>query len=149
MKPIASLRFKTWKMPEIQHGKLTRHNWLVLHPAGLSLSPNTDIGAFTLIQAEYGVIIEEDVQIGSHCSIYSVDTERNKKGLVIIAEKARIGSFCLICPGVIVGEGAFIKAYCIIDADVPAGTIIPPYTFWKGDHCCQTLKESSSPAEEA
>ena len=148
MKPTEVLRFKNWQYPKIKHGISTKYGWIVLYPDKLCLGQYTDIGMGTLLQAKEGITIERYVQIGSHCSIYSVDTERNKKGLVIIAEKARIGSFCLICPGVTIGEGAFIKAYCIIDADVPAGAIIPPYTLWKGASC-QVKKELSSPGEVA
>ena len=64
-------RFLKWTPPKIKHGKPTKWNWLVLYPEGLRISKNTDIGAYTLIVAKYGVEIGEEVQIGSHCSIYS------------------------------------------------------------------------------
>ena len=73
------MRFKNWKYPEIEEGKLTKYNWLVQHKDKLKLGYKTDIGAFTYINAKNGVIIEDYVQIGSHCSIYSVSTIDNKE----------------------------------------------------------------------
>ena len=73
-------RFKNWKYPKIEEGKLTKYNWLVQYKKNLKLGKNTDIGAFSYINAKNGVIIEDDVQIGSHCSIHSISTIDNKKG---------------------------------------------------------------------
>ena len=78
------MRSKDWKYPDIEEGKLTRYNWLVQHRDKLKLGYKTDIGAFTYINAKNGVIIEDYVQIGSHCSIYSVSTIDNKEGEVIL-----------------------------------------------------------------
>ena len=54
-------RFKTWKFPEIPDGKPTKYGWVCRHPERLFLGQYTDIGVFTYIQAEYGVLIEENV----------------------------------------------------------------------------------------
>ncbi len=77
-------RFRNWEYPRIEEGKLTKYNWLVQHKENLKLGYKTDIGAFTYINAKNGVIIEDYVQIGSHCSIYSVSTIDNKEGTVIL-----------------------------------------------------------------
>jgi len=55
---------KQWKKPIIKHGKMTKYNYIVQYPKNLTLGKNFDIG-------EFGVEIQDDVQIGSHCSIYS------------------------------------------------------------------------------
>jgi len=65
-------RFKKWKKPIIKEGKLTKYNWLVQYKKNLKLGYKIDIGAFTYINAKNGVTIEDYVQIGSHCTIYSV-----------------------------------------------------------------------------
>ena len=62
-------RFANWKYPQIEEGKLTKYNWIVQNKDGLKLGFATDIGAFSYINAKYGVEIEDEVQIGSHCSI--------------------------------------------------------------------------------
>ena len=117
------MRFKDWKYPDIEEGKLTKYNWLVQHKDKLKLGYKTDIGAFTYINAKNGVIIEDYVQIGSHCSIYSVSTIDNKEGEVILKKNCRIGSHSVIMPGVTVGENSIIGAFSFVNIDVPDNTV--------------------------
>ena len=117
------MRFKDWKYPEIEEGKLTKYNWVVQHKDKLKLGYKTDIGAFTYINAKNGVIIEDYVQIGSHCSIYSVSTIDNKEGEVILKKGCRIGSHSVIMPGVTVGENSIIGAFSFVNMDVPDNTV--------------------------
>jgi len=116
-------RFKDWKYPDIEEGKLTRYNWLVQHKDKLKLGYKTDIGAFTYINAKNGVIIEDYVQIGSHCSIYSVSTIDNKEGEVILKKNCKIGSHSVIMPGVTVGENSIIGAFSFVNRDIPDNTV--------------------------
>ncbi|WP_371415159.1 DapH/DapD/GlmU-related protein [Methanothermobacter sp. THM-2] len=116
-------RFDDWEAPEIEHGKLTRWNWMVQHPENLKLGVKTDIGAFTYINARYGVTLGDHVQIGSHCSIYSESTIDNKKGPVKIGRNARIGSHSLIMPGVEIGENSVIGAFSFVNRNIPADTL--------------------------
>ena len=120
---MTNRRFKNWKYPEIGHGKLTKWNWMVQYPKNLKLGKYTDIGAFTYINAKYGVIMEDYVQIGSHCSIYSESTIDNKKGQVVIKQNARIGGHSLIMPGVTIGENVIIGAFSFVNKDVPNNTL--------------------------
>ncbi len=70
---------KNWKEPIIEHGKITKYNYVVQYPENLKLGKNIDIGEFSYLNCKYGVEIENDVQIGSHCSIYSDSTiDKNK-----------------------------------------------------------------------
>lgn len=105
---------KKWKRPKIKHNKLTKWNWMVGHPEGLTLGRNVDIGAFTYINARYGVHIWHDVQIGGGCHIYSHNTINNTKGKVYIHRGAKIGAHCIILPGAIIKAGEFIKAGSIV-----------------------------------
>ena len=73
-------RFSDWEHPQIEEGKPTKYNWVVQHKDKLQMGYKTDIGAFTYINALNGVIIEDFVQIGSHCSIYSISTIDNEEG---------------------------------------------------------------------
>lgn len=116
-------RFDDWEAPEIEHGKLTRWNWMVQYPENLKLGVKTDIGAFTYINARYGVTLGDHVQIGSHCSIYSESTIDNKKGPVKIGRNARIGSHSLIMPGVEIGENSVIGAFSFVNRNIPADTL--------------------------
>ena len=118
------MRFKMeWELPTIEEGKLTKYNWLVQHVDHLKLGYRTDIGAFSYINAEYGVTIEDYVQIGSHCSIYSVSTIDEKNGQVTLERGCRIGSHCTIMPGVTVGRDAIVGAHSFVTADIPPGAL--------------------------
>ena len=116
-------RFGGWKPPEIEEGKLTQWNWMVQHKDNLVLGERTDIGAFTYINAKYGVVLEELVQIGSHCSIYSLSTIDDKQGKVHIKRNARIGSHSVIMPGVTVGENSIIGAFSFVNTDIPDNVV--------------------------
>ncbi len=113
--------FTGWQYPIIEDGKLTKYNWVVQHKDRLKLGYKTDIGAFTYINAKHGVTIEDFVQIGSHCSIYSVSTIDNKTGPVILKKNCRIGSHTTIMPDITVGENAVIGVHSFINKDIPAG----------------------------
>jgi len=86
------MRFNIWKYPEILDGIPTKYHWVVYHLDQFSMGIKTDIGAFTYINARKGVHIEDFVQIGSHCSIYSVSTIDNKEGPVTLKKNCKIGS---------------------------------------------------------
>ncbi len=116
-------RFKVWKFPQVEEGKLTKYNWMVQNKDGLKLGYKTDIGAFTYINAKNGVVIEDFVQIGSHCSLYSVSTIDNKEGKIILKKNCKIGSHSLIMPGVTVGENAVIGAFSFVNRDVPDNVV--------------------------
>ncbi|MDO8667865.1 MAG: acyltransferase [bacterium] len=116
-------RFSKWVAPEIKHGKPTKWNWLVLYPDGLKLGKNTDIGAYTLIVAKYGVEIGDNVQIGSHCSVYSYSTIDDKSGKVVLGDNCRIGTHSSIMPGIKIGENAIIGAHSFVNKDVPANSV--------------------------
>lgn len=111
-------RFKNWKYPEIEENKPTKYNWVVQNKEGLKLGYKTDIGAFTYINAKKGVMIEDYVQIGSHCSIYSVSTIDNKEGKVVLKKNCKIGSHSVIMPGVTVGENSIIGAFSFVNKDI-------------------------------
>jgi acetyltransferase-like isoleucine patch superfamily enzyme len=113
-------RFENWTPPEIADGELTKYNWLVQNKKELKLGYKTDIGAFTYINAKAGVVIEDFVQIGSHCSIYSISTIDEKIGEVVLRTNCRIGSHSVIMPGVTIGENAVIGAHSFVNQDIPA-----------------------------
>jgi acetyltransferase-like isoleucine patch superfamily enzyme len=116
-------RFDSWRYPVIEEGKLTKYNWMVQSKDNLELGYRTDIGAFTYINAKFGVRIEDFVQIGSHCSIYSVSTIDDKQGQVILRKNCRIGSHSVVMPGVTVGENSVVGAFSFVDRDIPANVV--------------------------
>lgn len=116
-------RFQNWVAPELVHNVLTKYNWLVQYPDGLELGEGSDIGAFTYINSRYGVHIGEEVQIGSHCSIYSVSTIDEKTGPVRLMKGARIGTHSTVMPGVTIGENAVVGAHSFVNCDIPANSV--------------------------
>ncbi len=113
------MRFENWKKPKIIEGKPTKYNWIVQNLEGLVLGSKTDIGAFTYINALHGVIIEDNVQIGSHCSIYSVSTIDNNAGKVTLKNNCKIGSHSTILPGVNIGQNSIIGAHSLVNRNIP------------------------------
>jgi len=118
-----SNRFSNWKYPDIEDGKPTKYNWVVQNLVGLDLGFNTDIGAFSYINAKKGVTIEDEVQIGSHCSIYSVSTIDNSFGKVVLKNNCRIGSHSTILPGVSIGINSIIGAHSLVNKNIPDNVV--------------------------
>jgi acetyltransferase-like isoleucine patch superfamily enzyme len=116
-------RFSDWEYPEIEENKPTKYNWVVQNKDGLKLGYKTDIGAFTYINAKNGVVIEDFVQIGSHCSIYSESTIDNKRGRVTLKKNCKIGSHSVVMPGVTIGENSIIGACSFVNRDIPANEV--------------------------
>jgi len=114
---------KTWKKPIIKHGKLTKYNYIVQYPEKLKTGKNFDIGTFCYINCQYGVEIEDNVQIGSHCSIYSHSTIDSKKGKVVLKKNCKIGTHSTIMPNVTIGENALVAAYSFVTKNIPKNEI--------------------------
>jgi len=116
-------RFEGWKVPTIKDGIMTKYNWIVQNSSGLDLGYKTDVGAFSYINAKYKVIIEDYVQIGSHCSIYSVSTIDNKQGRVHLKKNCKIGTHSTIMPNITIGENSIIGAYSLVLEDIPDNVV--------------------------
>ena len=116
-------RFKNWKKIVIKEGKLTKYNWLVQNVKNFKSGKYTDIGAFTYINAKYGVVLEDEVQIGSHCSIYSVSTIDNKKGKVVLKKNSKLGTHSVVMPGVTIGKNSVVGAFSFVTKSIPDNSI--------------------------
>jgi acetyltransferase-like isoleucine patch superfamily enzyme len=116
-------RFENWKPPKIEERKINEYKWLVQNKENLQLGYKTDIGAFTYLNAKFNVIIEDQVQIGSHCSIYSVSTIDNKKGPVNLKKNCRIGTHSVVMPNVTIGENSIIGAFSFVTKDIPKNVV--------------------------
>lgn len=114
---------KIWKKPVIKDGKMTKWHWVVRRPENLVLGKNSDIGAFSYLQAEAGLEIGDDVQIGSHSSLYSVSTIDGKRGKIILKKNCRIGSHSVVMPGVTIGENTIVGAFSFVNKSLPANVV--------------------------
>ncbi len=113
----------TWKKPIIKHGEFTKNNYIVQYTEHLSLGKKFDIGTFTYINSKYGVKIEDEVQIGSHCSIYSHSTIDEKRGPIILKKNCKIGTHSTIMPNFSIGENSIVAAYSFVTRNVPKNEI--------------------------
>jgi len=116
-------RFKKWKPPTFDKNDMTQWNWICQHHKNLKLGKYVDIGAFTYINAKRGVTMGDYVQIGSHCSLYSISTIDNKEGNIILKKNCRVGAHSVVMPGVIIGENAVIGAFSFVNTDIPDNTL--------------------------
>ena len=111
---------KDEKTPEfkkvLEEEKLVNENYLKDID---ELGEDFDIGTFTYINAKYGVTIQNNVQIGSHCSIYSHSTIDDKQGSVKLMKNCRVGTHSTIMPGVTIGENSIIAAYSFVNKNIP------------------------------
>jgi acetyltransferase-like isoleucine patch superfamily enzyme len=101
---------------------------------GSLIENDTTVGAGTRIQAEAYITaystLEEDVFIAP-CVVTTNDnfmgrTERRKalmKGPTI-RRSARVGGGAILCPGVEIGEEAFVGAGAVVTKDVPARKLV-------------------------
>jgi len=121
-------RFKNWTYPEIEEGKLTKYNWLVFGKDNLELGEYTDVGAFVVLDAKAGIVIEDYVQIGGGVKMYSVNSIDNIHGKIILKRNSKIGANSVILPNVIVGENSIVGALSL----VKSGTVIPDNEIWAG-----------------
>ena len=108
-----------WEKPLIEHGKMTQYNYIVQYPENLKTGKNFDIGEFTYINSEKGVKIEDWVQIGSHCSIYSHSTIDKKEGPVHLKKNCKIGTHSTIMPNVTIGVNSIVGAYSFVNKNIP------------------------------
>jgi acetyltransferase-like isoleucine patch superfamily enzyme len=113
----------SWKYPKIKEGKLTKWNWMVQYKEHLHMGRNTDLGAFCYLNAKHGIWIGNNVQIGSHCSIYTTSSIDNKKGVVVIGDNAKIGTHSTIMPHVVIGKNTIIGAHSFVKDDIPANCL--------------------------
>ena len=112
-----------WVKPIIEHGKLTKYNYIIQYPKKLKLGINFDIGSFTYINSKYGVEIGDNVQIGSHCSIYSNSTIDKKDGPIVLEKNCKIGTHSTIMPNVTIGENSIVAAYSFVTSDIPSNQL--------------------------
>lgn len=112
-------RFKNWKRPKFDKDGYTIYGWRCQHSGNLLLGTDVDVGCYTYMNAKFGITLEDNVQIGSHCSLYSISTEDNKEGSVTIGENTTVGTHSTVMPGVTIGKNTIIGAYSFVSKDIP------------------------------
>jgi acetyltransferase-like isoleucine patch superfamily enzyme len=109
--------------PSFNEMGMTQWYWRVLHRENLRLGDNTEIGSFSVIDAQEGVDIGDDVKIGFGCHILSYSSIDCKAGPVQLKKGCKVGSNSVVMPNVTIGENAIIGANSFVNQDVPANEI--------------------------
>jgi acetyltransferase-like isoleucine patch superfamily enzyme len=112
-----------WTPPVYDERGITQWAWRVADRGNFVLGKNARIGSFTMIDAKYGVTIEDNVRVGYGCVIMSYSRIEGKKGKVILKKGCRIGSHTIIMPGVTIGENAVVGVKSYVHKDVPEGEL--------------------------
>jgi maltose O-acetyltransferase len=107
----------------------------VLNREGLRLGVNSGWGVGCFINAGGGVSIGNNVLIGPHCVIHSLNHVYLDRGKsirsqghvarsVVIGDDVWLGAACVVLPGVRVGRGAVVGAGSVVVGDVPAFCVV-------------------------
>ncbi|MCF8023994.1 MAG: acyltransferase [Desulfobacteraceae bacterium] len=98
---------------------------------GISIGPETSIGAGSSIVSQGGIIIGDMVNIAGGCSIsggaYDVtrgqkserEHEKYTKGPIQIGRKCRLGQQVMVLDGVQIGEGSILGAKALVNGSLP------------------------------
>jgi UDP-2-acetamido-3-amino-2,3-dideoxy-glucuronate N-acetyltransferase len=110
-------------MPKYDQYGMTQWFWRVSHRRNFVLGNNTQIGSFTMIDAQNGVQIEDDVKIGYGCTILSYSSIDGRHGRVILRKGCNLGANSVVQPGVEIGEGSTIGANSLVNNNIPPGEL--------------------------
>jgi acetyltransferase-like isoleucine patch superfamily enzyme len=98
-----------------------------------SVDPGVVIGARASIQAQCylsaGTVVEEDVFVGPGVTVTNDNTmdrhppEKELEG-ALLRRACRVGGGVVLCPGVEVGEEAFVAAGAVVASDVAPRTVV-------------------------
>jgi len=121
-------RFKNWERPNFDKEGFTKYGWRCQYHENLELGERTDVGCFAYLQAQNGIVIEDDVQIGGGAMIYSSDTIDNLKGKVVLRKNCKIGANSVVLPNVVVNENSVVGACSLLRY----GTEVPKDEIWSG-----------------
>lgn len=98
-------------------------------PERIVVGENCTIGDSCFLDGRSGLTIGNNVNLGSHVSIYTREHDVNSPvfaetgGPVSIGDYAWVSSHTIILPGVTIGEGAVVAAGAVVTKDVPAFAI--------------------------
>ena len=109
-----------WIKPEFNEFGMTQWYWRVINHENFTLGDKVEIGSFSVIDAKYGVEIQDNVKIGWNCTIMSNSSIDGKKGKVVLENSCNIGANSVVFPNVRIGRNAIIGANSLVNCDIPA-----------------------------
>lgn len=99
-------------------------------PERIEVGPHVVIGDSCFLDGRSGLTIGENVNLGSHVSIYTREHDVQSPDFaetgapVVIERYAWVASHAVVLPGVTIGEGAVVAAAAVVTKDVPRYTIV-------------------------
>ena len=99
-------------------------------PERIVVGEHVIIGDSAFLDGRSGLTIGDNVNLGSHVSIYTREHDVNSPtfaetgGPVTIGDRAWVSSHSVVLPGITIGEGAVVAAGAIVTKDVPPYTIV-------------------------
>ena len=109
-----------WIKPEFNEFGMTQWYWRVVNHENFTLGDKVEIGSFSVIDAKYGVEIQDNVKIGWNCTIMSNSSIDGKKGKIVLEKNCNIGANSVVFPNVKIGRNAVIGANSLVNCDIPA-----------------------------
>jgi galactoside O-acetyltransferase len=113
---------------------------LAASEAGLSIGRRVRLQPYVSILGQERVDIEDDVELGMRCSIFSSNDDYSGETLltptvddrfrdsvnapVRIGRGATLGESSIVLPGVRIGEDAVIAPFSLVTDDIPAGATV-------------------------
>lgn len=99
-------------------------------PEGVKIGRNSIIGNDCFLDGRSGIDIGENVNIGGHVQIYTLEHAPDSEdfgtqgGPVVVGDRAYIATRATVLPGVTIGEGAVVAAGAVVTRDVPPYTVV-------------------------
>lgn len=99
-------------------------------PERITVGEHVIIGDSAFLDGRSGLTIGDNVNFGSHVSIYTREHDVNSPtfeetgGPVVVGDRAWVSSHSLILPGITIGEGAVVAAGAVVTKDVAPYTIV-------------------------
>ncbi len=99
-------------------------------PTRVVIGENCIIGDNCFLDGRQGITFGENVNVGSHVSIYTRQHDIDSPDFaeigapVVVGSYAWIASHSVILPGVTIGEGAVVAAGSVVPRDVPPYTLV-------------------------
>lgn len=130
--PSHKLRNAIYRRAGMSIGRMSSIHWRAefYAPERISIASNVIIGYSVFMDGRYTISIGENVNVGSHVSIFTgqhnVDSpDFAEEGAGVRIERyAWVASRAIILPGVTIGEGAVVAAGAVVPRDVAPYTVV-------------------------
>lgn len=99
-------------------------------PGGIVVGEHCIIGDSCFLDGREGITFADNVNVGSHVSIYTRQHDVDSPDFAEVGAAVRVcryswvASHAVILPGVTVGEGAVVAAGAVVTRDVPPYTLV-------------------------